>query len=68
VSDVGNALRIPRFLSASSPRGLEQAMLKNNLQKSKEHKYFDISFDGKNWIVWFIEEVPVKGSDLLRSK
>lgn len=64
----GNSLRIPRFLSASSPSGLERIMLKNNLDKSKEHNYFDIvQVDGK-WFAWFYEEVQVKTQDILEVK
>jgi hypothetical protein len=43
-------------------------MLKNNLDKSKEHNYFDIvQVDGK-WFAWFYEEVQVKTQDILEVK
>jgi hypothetical protein len=61
MADIGSALRIPRFLSAPSPQRLEQIMLENNLRKGKEHRYFDITYDGKRWFVWFYEEIKIKG-------
>lgn len=62
MSDVGNSLRIPMYLTASSPKDLMRLMLSNNLKSGKEHRYFDISFDGSKWVVWFyaVAEVDMK--------
>lgn len=50
------------FLTASSPKDLMRLMLSNNLKSGKEHRYFDISFDGSKWVVWFyaVAEVDMK--------
>lgn len=50
---IGNSLRIPHFLSASSPKGLERAMLKNNIKHGVEFHYFSINFVSGKWIAWF---------------
>lgn len=52
----GNSFNIPHYLRASTPEALRLKMLENNLKSKLEYRYFDISFDGKNWIVWFYKE------------
>ena len=49
----GNSLRIPHFLSASSPKGLMRSMLKNNLRHGKEFVYSTPALYNSKWIVWF---------------
>jgi len=46
------SLSTPRFLRASTPRGLERAMLNNNIKRKSWHNY-QIVFDGKNWFAWY---------------
>lgn len=53
MSVVGNAFNIPHFLKAATPEGLRLRMLENNLVMKAECRYFDISFDGQVWVVWF---------------
>lgn len=60
MADVGNSLRVPHFLSASTPQGLMRVMFQNNLKDGMEYRYFDISFDGSKWIVWFFKIAEVK--------
>lgn len=50
------SLSTPRFLKAMSPKGLERAMLLNNIKRKSWHKY-DIIFDGKNWIAWYYADL-----------
>lgn len=42
----------PRFLRSTSPKGLERAMLENNIKRRSWHNY-TIIFDGKNWFAWY---------------
>ena len=44
---------VPHFLVARSPMGLRNAMLKNNIKHGLIFDYYQIIFDGKNWIAWF---------------
>lgn len=47
-----DSLTTPRFLMANTPKGLEQAMLKNNLKRQRYHEY-QIVFDGRKWYAWY---------------
>lgn len=60
MSEVGNSLRVPIFLAASTPEELVRLMLDNNLKNGKEHRYFDIIFDGSRWIAWYYSVIEVK--------
>jgi hypothetical protein len=48
-----NLFNIPHYVKAASPEGLRLSMLQNNMKLKAECKYFDISFDGNNWVAWF---------------
>lgn len=48
-----------RFLSASTPKGLERQMLKNNLARRAWHNY-QIVFDGRKWYAWY--QVDLSGA------
>ena len=54
-----NVMSTPRFLKASSPKGLERAMLQNNLKRQAWHVY-QITFDGKAWFAWY--QVDLSGA------
>lgn len=56
---MSDSLNTPRFLVANTPKGLEQAMLKNNLKRKRYHRY-QIVFDGRKWFAWY--EVDLSGS------
>jgi hypothetical protein len=60
MSDVGNSLRVPMYLVAPTPEELVRLMLQNNLNNQKEHRYFDISFDGSSWVAWFYSVIQIK--------
>lgn len=47
--------RIPKFLSASSPKGLQRLMLITQVKLGYGVNWFDISKDGSKWIVWYID-------------
>jgi len=49
---MSRALTAPRFIKAKTPRGLEIAMLKNNIKRSSLHTY-TILHDGKDWFAWY---------------
>ena len=51
--------RIPNYLKARSPFGLRRLMLSNNVRLGAQVNYFQIVFDGTDWIAWFYEEVSV---------
>lgn len=58
----GNSLRVPMFLTASTPDELVRLMLSNNLKKSREHNYFDIGFNNGIWICWYYDIADIKNS------
>ena len=58
----GNVFRIPHFLIAGSREALLREMLRNNLKDGKQYQYFDISFDGSKWTVWFYRVLETKAA------
>lgn len=60
---VGNSKRIPHFLVAGSPKGLQRLMLLNNLNNGFEHNYFSIQKDGSKWIAWYYAVATVEVPD-----
>lgn len=60
MSKVGDVLNVPNYLAAPSRDELVRLMLSNNIEKHTEHRYFDISFDGKVWTAWYFEKAKVK--------
>jgi hypothetical protein len=60
MSDVGNSFRVPIYLTALTRDELVRLMLQNNLNNQKEHRYFDISFDGSSWVAWFYSVIQIK--------
>jgi hypothetical protein len=52
-------MQIPRFVKAKTPKGLERAMLQNNMARKSWHNY-QIVFDGKEWFAWYY--VDLSGS------
>lgn len=53
MSAPGNTFNVPHFLKAGSPEGLRLKMLENNMLMKAECQYFQIAFDGKDWVAWF---------------
>lgn len=58
---VANIWNIPNFISAPTPKGMREAMLKNNLKKGIQFHYFDIQFVKGSWIAWFNEAIERNG-------
>lgn len=56
---MSDSLTSPRFLVANTPKGLEAAMLKNNVKRQRYHRY-QIVFDGRKWFAWY--DVDLSGS------
>lgn len=51
---------IPNYISASSPKGLRRKMLKNNFDKKKVHRYFDIQMiNEESWVAWYYENMSM---------
>ena len=48
---------IPNYLSASTPELLRELMLEKNISSGLDILFFDITYDGKNWVCWFYEAV-----------
>jgi len=65
--ELSNPFNIPHYIKAASPEGLRLAMLQNNLRLKAECKYFDISFDGSNWVAWFYRSAS-EGVTILKKK
>lgn len=57
---VANIFNIPHFIKARTPQQLRAKMLLNNLKMKAECQYFDITFDGKEWVVWYFAEASEK--------
>lgn len=53
------SLSTPRFLRTKSVKGLERAMLMNNIKRKSWHQY-QIIFDGTYWYAWY--QVDLNGS------
>lgn len=65
----GSARRIPHYISARSPSGLQRLMFANNLKDGVEHQYFDIGMHQNRWYAWFYKEVKTSEPELItRSK
>lgn len=46
------SFKTPRFLKSKTPKGLERAMLQNNIKRKAWHQY-QIVFDGSEWLAWY---------------
>jgi hypothetical protein len=64
MTHVGSIKNIPNFIVAVTPKLLQRQMLINNLKHSTEFRYFDITFDGKQWVAWFYKEVELQVTPL----
>ena len=52
---------IPKFISASSPQGLQRKMYKNNVDRQKVFRYFDLqeTREGR-WIAWYYDAMSIE--------
>ena len=57
MSGVGNNLKVPTYIKASSPQGLFRQMLLNNLRSGNKYHYQDIQFVKDAWYAWFYKDV-----------
>ena len=46
---------VKRFVSASTPKGLEKEMLRNNIKRNRFHDY-QIVYDGSTWFAWYLDD------------
>ena len=51
----GNLLHSPDFVESRTSKGLVSEMLKNNNNRGREFRYFDIQKEGK-WIAWYYRD------------
>lgn len=47
--------RIPKYISASSPKGLQRLMLKTQAKLAYGVDFFDIQYANKKWFAWYID-------------
>lgn len=47
--------RIPKFISAGSPKGLQRLMLKTQVILGYGVEFFDIQNVGKKWWAWYYD-------------
>ena len=47
--------RIPKYISASSPKGLPRLMLQKQMSLGYGLNWFDIQKSGKLWFAWFLD-------------
>ena len=51
--------RIPKYLTASNPKGLQRLMLRQQVKLGYGVNYFDIQFANGKWFAWFIDNDDV---------
>ena len=61
----GNVTRIPHFVSAKTPKKLQEKMFVNNIEHQMEFLY-DITHDGKQWVAWYYKPVNSSIEELVR--
>lgn len=47
--------KIPKFITAASPKGLQRSMLKMQVALGYGVHWFDIQFVGKVWFAWYYD-------------
>lgn len=50
-------INLPNYLKASTPELLRELMLNKIMETGLDIKFFNIQFDGKNWISWHYESI-----------
>ena len=50
---------IPKFITSSSPKGLQRVMLKTQLRLGYGVNWFDIQKDGKKWIAFYYDNEDI---------
>ena len=53
---MGDSRKVPHFLTAKTPDELHQKMTLLNKTHNTAYIYRDISFDGKQWVAWYLRE------------
>jgi len=59
MSEVGDSRRIPHFLVAGGPKGLQRLMLLNNMNNGMQYSYFDIQNVGGKWYAWYLRKANI---------
>lgn len=63
MSGAANIFRVPVSITARKRNELTMLMVNINIKAKVEHRWFDISFDGKSWVAWYYQDVE---EDLLK--
>jgi hypothetical protein len=63
-----NQLLCPKFIKASSMRGLENKMRDMILKKGKKYDFYNFLFDGKDYYAIYREELNFDFSDELEKR
>lgn len=68
LTEPANLLRIPHFLSASTPQALQKLMLEANAQDMCEYRYTSIQFVGGKWYAWYLKDVSNQSAPIILAK
>ena len=51
--------RIPKYIAASSPKGLQRLMLQTQAKLGYGVEWKSIQYSNKQWVAWFIDQDDV---------
>ena len=51
--------RIPKYITSSSPQGLQRLMLTTQAKLGYGVKFFDIQSKGKQWYAWYYDNSDI---------
>ena len=51
--------RIPKYIVASSPKGLQRLMLQTQAKLGYGVNFFDIQSKGKQWFAWYYDNEDI---------
>ena len=53
-------INIPNFFKSKTPESLREKMLEYVSVSGLDVKFFDIQYDGKNWVCWFYQSLDTE--------
>jgi hypothetical protein len=53
-------INIPNFFKSKTPESLREQMLEYISVSGLDVKFFDIQYDGKNWVCWFYQTLDTE--------
>lgn len=63
----GQLLTVPHFVKAPTMEGLTRAMINENMRYGVTFKYFDIQFQGRMWVAWYLRDATFKAKQDLEA-